>query len=511
MCGIVGIIKKHKSSLTNVDIEMFREMLICDSIRGEDSTGAFYVDSNYNAHFAKLATSPHLFVKSNEYNELMRQAFQNGQVLVGHNRKATEGVVNNDNAHPFTSGPIVLVHNGHISNFRTLVSMKQRDRLNINVDSHGAAWLLSTHEPLDILKKMSGAYTFVWFNALTKKLYFTRNDQRPLYFAETETAHFFASEGGMLRWMLNRRAVKIVAGNVVSQLPSNILTWLDFTKSTLEFEKLLYGVAPTVEAKEINDALEDARLLANGWKRNDKGIWEFQAGGTKATEVRSQRDTLFTGAKKVVPESELPVTLQRRPTLSLGKPPAEHEWNIHYGHNRFVDDTIPYQRLVWEIEDYKELGASKDIWQVWGKALNSSRIDVVGTFNGTEKQLAAIIESDHLIGTVRRTKESYTPIKQGGSTEKVQQVIVSDIQPCIVMMYPGDVLLLPEHHEHLMDQGHCVCKSSYVDMAESDTDGPHLFYSPISNDIQIQCGWCYEADKSLDKGLKNAQPTNPAL
>ena len=151
MCGIVGIIKKHKSSINHIDLELFKEMLIADAIRGEDSTGAFYIDNVYNVEYAKSATQPFHFLRSQEYIEFSRKAFQSGQVLVGHNRKATEGNVTNNNAHPFVSGPIVLVHNGNISNFRTLVPIRLRERHSINVDSHAVAHMLAAGTPEKVI------------------------------------------------------------------------------------------------------------------------------------------------------------------------------------------------------------------------------------------------------------------------------------------------------------------------------------------------------------------------
>ena len=64
MCGIVGVISKEPRQLQYSDLSLFNEMLICGSIRGDDSTGVFSVNEHGNVNFLKLATPPYNLIKS---------------------------------------------------------------------------------------------------------------------------------------------------------------------------------------------------------------------------------------------------------------------------------------------------------------------------------------------------------------------------------------------------------------------------------------------------------------
>lgn len=489
MCGIVGIIKKRQRAIDNNDISLFKDMLICDSVRGDDSVGAFTVDDDFNAHFVKTAGTPFNLIRSNEFTEFSRKAFQDGQLLIGHNRKATEGTVIADNAHPFQSGPIILVHNGHISNFRTLVPIKIRDKYKIDVDSHGIAYLLSTNDPEKIIPKMHGVYTIVWYNALTKSLNIVRNEQRPLYMTESEDAFYLASEGGLLRWLLARHGVKLVNNAVVSLLPEKINS-VNLDKDKFEWNKII--------ELESNTSNIDKEFEKDGWVKSSSGVWTRKS--TTHSKPKDSSFASFTDAHKAdIPSTSKPTTI----TI-----PEDAEWSIHYGHDRWVDEDVPYQRIVWSCDDYKELpGSGNKRWQIWGKALESEKIEVVGTFSGTEKEVEELVYASHLIGVVRRTKFKYlSPSSDADphSMDKVQEVIVLNSIPVKLHKTSNNAYVTVEHYEHLMQKGICSCEQAYCNMVDADEAGPELTYSPISNDVIITCGWCAEANRKVENAVANS-------
>jgi hypothetical protein len=199
MCGIVGIVSKSVGGLYYSDLDLFEEMLVCDSLRGLDSTGVFGVYKNKQARMLKVAAEPHSLFRCDEWGEFRTKAISSMTTLVGHNRSATRGAVNSTNAHPFSEGKIVLVHNGTLHN--------QKDfNKDVEVDSHAIAHALNEKPAKEVLKDVNGAFAFVWYDREEQKLFIARNSERPLAFVETSGAVYFASEGPMLNWILNRKS-----------------------------------------------------------------------------------------------------------------------------------------------------------------------------------------------------------------------------------------------------------------------------------------------------------------
>ena len=95
MCGIVGVAGKMEIKTDNV----FTDMLIMDQLRGKDSVGVCAVAGAVEPVILKSLVDPLTFVSSIEYKKSIGQKFN--RVLIGHNRAATVGNVNPENAHPF--------------------------------------------------------------------------------------------------------------------------------------------------------------------------------------------------------------------------------------------------------------------------------------------------------------------------------------------------------------------------------------------------------------------------
>ena len=127
-------------------------------------------------------------------------------MIVGHNRKATHGEKRNEDAHPFwdDNEKVILVHNGMISNHKELCSKS-------TVDSAAFTQALAKNldDPLKLLGNIDGAFAFIWYDIEKKKLFFTRNDSRPLYVIESEFNYFLSSEEDLATWILKRQATKV--------------------------------------------------------------------------------------------------------------------------------------------------------------------------------------------------------------------------------------------------------------------------------------------------------------
>lgn len=194
MCGIVGLIKTEKN-YGQKNRAMFMDMLYADVVRGHHSTGAFKVVKGA-VDWRKAATPAWEFFNLKGVPEFL-QALGDASFLCGHNRAATRGAVKNDNAHPFESGHITLVHNGTLHSTHALPGK-------FDVDSHGIANAIAEFGIEKASPKLDGPYSLVWYNSEDKTLNLLRNKDRPMYLGYHKDFVMFGSEAGLLRWIAGR-------------------------------------------------------------------------------------------------------------------------------------------------------------------------------------------------------------------------------------------------------------------------------------------------------------------
>lgn len=205
MCGIVGLITIYSNGPTAEELRTFRDMLVFDSVRGFDSTGVFGVQNNGNVEIVKGALTGAEFVTTHDYSNWATEMLMNGQFMVGHNRAATRGTVNDKNAHPFyKDDKIVLVQNG------TFVG-GHKHIADTEVDTEAIAHLLAREPDVEkALQQVDAAYALVWYNVEEKSLNIIRNTERPLYIAYTDKGSvFFASEPNFIMCAAYRNGVKL--------------------------------------------------------------------------------------------------------------------------------------------------------------------------------------------------------------------------------------------------------------------------------------------------------------
>ncbi len=107
MCGIVGVLGHHEAA--PILVEALKRL----EYRGYDSAGIATVNSgrlDRRRAVGKLVNLSDLLV----HDPLA------GKAGIGHTRWATHGAATTMNAHPHRSGPVAVVHNGIIENFRDL-------------------------------------------------------------------------------------------------------------------------------------------------------------------------------------------------------------------------------------------------------------------------------------------------------------------------------------------------------------------------------------------------------
>lgn len=230
MCGLVGVINNSYSYKLDFD-KWFKQALICDSVRGDHSTGICTVTSGYEVNTFKKAGDPFVLLGDKDVNIALSKS---NKVLMGHNRYATKGSISDDTAHPFTHGDITLCHNGTLYAHRTL-----SHRADFDVDSEAVCYMLSiSKDTIKDLEKLDGAYALTWYDSLFKTFHIARNKERKLYLARVLDqqgfgAYLYASEVGMLMWLANRIGIKIAEPKLVPE--GQLLTFKLDSKRVEEF------------------------------------------------------------------------------------------------------------------------------------------------------------------------------------------------------------------------------------------------------------------------------------
>lgn len=242
MCGIVGYICNSKAGFTSDEVKAVHDMLYVNSLRGEDSTGLFYVTNQGDTQVHKDLGISGKFLKTKEWEATDKELFNRGLAVVGHCRAATRGGKTEENAHPFiVDNKIVLVHNGSL--------MTHRHLANTDVDSHAIAHVLAEEDDIaTALSRVQGAYALVWYNVETQRLHAIRNKERPLVVAEFENdAMMFASEASFIYLASWRNGLKIKQDGIRSLEPGELLTVdLANIKKAYKYEKINCEYKPPV-------------------------------------------------------------------------------------------------------------------------------------------------------------------------------------------------------------------------------------------------------------------------
>jgi glucosamine--fructose-6-phosphate aminotransferase (isomerizing) len=160
MCGIVGVLGNHEAA--PILVEALKRL----EYRGYDSAGIATVNNGALARRRALGKLVNL-------SDLLVHEPLPGKSGIGHTRWATHGAPTTDNAHPHQAGPVAVVHNGIIENFRELRAELAEHGLNFvtETDTETVA-LLTQHymtqgmPPVDAatktLSRLDGAFALAF-------------------------------------------------------------------------------------------------------------------------------------------------------------------------------------------------------------------------------------------------------------------------------------------------------------------------------------------------------------
>lgn len=238
MCGLLGAVV---GNLTNVKFPAFiRDGLVANSLRGMDSCGIAVIDNKGDVDFQKLPVTGSMFIQDKRVKDLIDSVNAARTIAMTHNRAATVGKVNFNNAHPFyfndadASGRItrelIGCHNGTL----TVPGTNPYD-----TDSE---WALERimEDGRDAFRKFRGAFAFSWWDSNhPDELNIALNSQRDVHIARLEQGGMlYASEAGMLHWLAERNSLTI-KGDILQLQPLH-----HYRFSTKEPSKFLKEAIP---------------------------------------------------------------------------------------------------------------------------------------------------------------------------------------------------------------------------------------------------------------------------
>jgi len=186
-----------------------------------DSTGIGSITHGKEVRLLKSPISPENLMQMKRCDALL---VTGAKVLMGHNRAATRGKVNVVNAHPFWTGRYMVAHNGTLD-YGCLRDMAK----NTEGDTDSEQLANSIHElssVKDAVALAAGAWALTVYDHEENTISIVRNKERPLFYAMAADCDtlYWASEPGMLRWILDRNGVDF--NKKIYELPVDTLfTW----------------------------------------------------------------------------------------------------------------------------------------------------------------------------------------------------------------------------------------------------------------------------------------------
>lgn len=206
MCGIVSYFSQEKNYSRDIE-NTLRELILANTVRGFNSTGIYYGGDGV-ADIYKKPIPGYDFIDLPTTDKVLSKHHMQ-QFIVGHNRAATLGKINSENAHPFQHKDITGVHNGTLTGYATL------SKKFFGTDSEHIFDALADNNTAkgngEIITRLNGSYALMWHDASDNTIHFIRNSQRPFALAKVKGKNivFGASEDQMLWWVSGRNNIKL--------------------------------------------------------------------------------------------------------------------------------------------------------------------------------------------------------------------------------------------------------------------------------------------------------------
>lgn len=313
MCGLFGCMGP---GITHRDLTALKHLGTVSQVRGYDGSGIYQVKSNDWSYNGRSSFNYERFYKGYEtFSELLQYVEDKTasgknhdimndvmvDVIIGHVRWATKGVINDSNSHPFMFSNLVGAHNGTLKDKK----YEHKDK----TDSEMMFADISHRGLVPVLSELDrdSAYAITMYDRVDKKMIFVRNELREFSFAflEDRAVVFWASEKSMLKYVLGERlGIKaryfgLTPGKVVSLKAS------DITMTGNKEDPLKALKAFTLENRPIPTEVEKAMKARAEWEAKQKAEEEKKREESeKVKELTSSTSISQTGwTETVVPST----------------------------------------------------------------------------------------------------------------------------------------------------------------------------------------------------------------
>lgn len=207
ICGHAGIIGP---GILWQDLKVLDDLARCSVVRGKDGAGVLQGRTNYQKLNYRVSKTGHEIgdliyrEKQKDGDKWLLNDVQDNFFCV-HVRAATIGTVSQRNSHPFDFENLVGMHNGTL---KPIDYFSKDD----STDSELMFKDMNSKSIEEVLKKLhiDSAYAVVVFDKTRNQLVFAKNQHRPLCFCinKDRGVMYYASESGMLSWILSRNDIK---------------------------------------------------------------------------------------------------------------------------------------------------------------------------------------------------------------------------------------------------------------------------------------------------------------
>jgi glucosamine 6-phosphate synthetase-like amidotransferase/phosphosugar isomerase protein len=306
--------------ITRADLKIIRDLGIFSQVRGMDGAGVYQIRSNaqkgwrsYEQLYKTYATFSEMVLEIETKQRRRDKGMEDIldtisiDIFMGHVRWATKGGTDSAQAHPYAYSTLVGAHNG------TLRDKKYED--NVRTDSdlmfedanrRGLETVLNELDPWS-------AYAITVYDKVQKRMYFARNDDRPLFFAvnKNRSVLYWASEKKMLEYVLDRN--NELSNCSLHELISGLLVYVDPTEMTY---RVIQDKPKTIfHGRELHPKKKNTHYAGN--HKNHTDVDDYWSNWTKKKFEKKEEEVKVVEVQAEVDDNVVPFSGGTKITSSL--------------------------------------------------------------------------------------------------------------------------------------------------------------------------------------------------